>query len=190
MKYTDWEVGRMSFILASLNKNWHRCSSSLLKQFAGQRANLLLLLFYHIVPLSIFVFLLVTTDDHGSTISDLAVLVSVVKNSSGVKQDSLWSVQEMGPSRFSTHVCPGVINCSPEEDMLYCFSYCVSRGLCWLGLSNKGHPKSGEFYSKPWKLQFCAAYKSTDHSKKSTGSFFVCLLAFSWILLRQSTAVV
>lgn len=36
-----------------------------------------------------FFFLLVTTDDHRNTISDLAVLVSVVKNSSGVKQDSL-----------------------------------------------------------------------------------------------------
>lgn len=36
-----------------------------------------------------FFFLLVTADDHRNTISDLAVLVSVVKNSSGGKQDSL-----------------------------------------------------------------------------------------------------
>lgn len=96
-------------------KGWH--SSSLLKLFAEQRASLLFLTFYLILSLviSFFLRLMIAGNHRREKAPGLAVLSSVAGWSGGVKQGSLWSVREMVPSRFSTHVCSEVINCPPKR---------------------------------------------------------------------------
>lgn len=96
-------------------KVWH--SFSLLKLFAEQRASLLFLTFYLILSLviSFFLRLMIAGNHRREKAPGLAVLSSVAGWSGGVKQGSLWSVREMVPSRFSTHVCSEVINCPPKR---------------------------------------------------------------------------
>jgi len=81
----------------------------LLKLFAGQRADLLMSLFYYNLTLDNFFPSKLKSNLWFGCVGRCGT------EELQFKTRSLWSVREMVPSRSSTHICSGVINCPPKR---------------------------------------------------------------------------